>query len=107
MRGTFRRLECDIAGKALRHNDIDRTFADIVSLDKAVVIEMRKLPFPQDAAGLAHLLETLYFFDADVEKSDRGPFDVEQHSRQSATHGSEIDEMCLVRANRGANVEHH
>src|SRR5581483_1337013 len=38
-RGPFRGLERDIAGKALGDHDVDRTLADVVALDEAVIFE--------------------------------------------------------------------
>src|SRR5262245_44632474 len=103
MSGNFCRLESDIVRRALRHDALGRAFDDVIALDKSVELEVRKLPFPQNASSLSHLFESLDFFDADVQKSDRRTFDVEKHTRHRAAHGREIDEMCFVRANRGAN----
>ena len=106
-RGPLGGLERDIAGEALGNDDVDRALADIVAFDKAVIVEMRELTFAQDAAGLAHRFEALDLLDPDIEQADGRPLDVEQHARHGAAHGGEIDQMRLVGADRGSDVEHH
>src|SRR5262245_16904269 len=56
MCGALCRLERDVAREPFRHDNIDRTFADVISLDEAMIVEVRELPLAQDAPSLPHLL---------------------------------------------------
>src|SRR5262249_16312898 len=107
MSGAFSRFERDIASEALCDNNIDGTFADIISLDKAVVVEVWELSFAQDAAGFAHLLQSFYFFDSNVEKPDSRKFNMEWQGGHGTAHGREINEMRLVCTDRSAHIEHY
>ena len=99
-------FERDIAGESFGNDHVYRAFADIVAFHEAVIVEMREIALAQDAAGLAHLLQPLYFLDADIEQANGWPLDIEQHARHSAAHGGEIDQVHFVGADRGPDIEH-
>ncbi len=104
--GSFGSFQGDIAGKALGDHDVHGSLADVVALDEADIIEVGALRLAQDAAGLAHLLETLDLLDPDVEEADRRPLEIEQHPRHGAAHGGERDEVLGIAADGGADIEH-
>ena len=68
--GAFRRLQGDVAGKALDDDDVDHALADLVALDEAAIVE-RQLGALQPGVRLAHLLGALDLLDADVEQRRR------------------------------------
>ena len=67
--GALRGLQRDVAGKAFGDHHIDRALADVVAFDEAGIFEMVEWRFAQDFAGLAHRLESLDLFHADVEQA--------------------------------------
>ena len=105
-RRAFRGLERDIAGKAFGDDDVDLAAADIVAFDKTLIVEIGQVFFAQDAAGLAHLFETLGLFDADIEKAHGRPRQAEQDPRGGGAHDGEIDQVFGIGADRGADIEH-
>src|ERR1051326_2971243 len=72
-RRAFGGLERNVAGKAFGHDDVDLAEADIVALDEADIFKVWQFLLAQHAAGLAHRLEALDLFDADVEEADGRP----------------------------------
>ena len=69
--GTLGGLERDVAGKAFGDHDIDLAGADVVTFDKADIIEIGQLPLAQHPTGFAHFFQSLHFFHTDIEKSHR------------------------------------
>ena len=69
-RRALRRLQRDVAGKALGDRDVDGALAEVVALDEAVIVEARVVQLAQDAPRLAHLLDALDLLDPDVEQPD-------------------------------------
>ena len=104
--GAFGRLERNVAGKAFGDDDVDRAFADVVAFDEAVIIEARQFLLAQDGGRLAHRLEALGLFDADIEQTDARAIEAEQDARHGGAHHRKIDEVVGVRADRGAEIEH-
>ncbi len=102
----FGGLERDVAGKALGDDDVDLALADIIALDKALIVEFRKTLFAKDAAGLAHVFETLDLLDADIEEADGRAIDAEQNARRRRAHDRKINQMSGIGADRGADIEH-
>src|SRR5262249_61474422 len=77
MRRPLGGLQCDISSEAFGDDDVDDTFADVIAFDKPMIVEMRKLTFAQNAARIAHLLQSFDFLDADIEKPDGRTIDAE------------------------------
>ena len=76
-RGALGRLKRDIAGKALGHHHVHRSFADIVALDEAGIFELRPFPRAEHLAGFAHRLKPFDLLNPDIEEPDRGPVEPE------------------------------
>ena len=69
--GAFRRLQRDVAGKALDDHDVDDALADLVALDEAAIVERQaELGLLQPGVRLLDLLVALDLLDADVEQAD-------------------------------------
>src|ERR1700719_1746497 len=96
--GAFGRLERNVAGKAFGDDDVDRALADVVAFDEAVIIEPRQFLLAQDGGSLAHRLEALGLFDADIEEANTRAIEAEQDARHGSAHDGKIDEVVGVRA---------
>src|SRR6516162_2331470 len=70
-RSALGRLERDIAGEALRDEDVDDPLAKIVALDKAVVAQVGQVGLPQYPPRRLDLLDAFDLFRSDIEKTDR------------------------------------
>src|SRR6202166_3392811 len=104
--GAFGRLERNVAGKAFGDDDVDLALADIVAFDKTVIIEAGQFLLAKDGGRLAHRLEALGLFDADIEQTDARAIEAEQDARHGGAHHRQIDEVVGVRTDRGAEIEH-
>src|SRR4026208_620609 len=67
----FRGLQGDVVGKSFGDHDVHCAFADVVTLDKAMIVEMWKPAFTQNAPRFAHLLESFDLLDTAIEQPAR------------------------------------
>ena len=75
------------------------------TLDEPNVVDVAKVHLAQYATSVAHLLQSLDLFDADVEQSHRRPVEIEQHPCHCAAHDGEVNQVGRVRTNRRSHVE--
>ena len=102
-RRALRGLQRNVAGKALRDDDVDGASAEVVAFDEAAVFEPGMVHLSQDPARLAHVLDALDLLDADVEKPDRRAVEAEDRARHGGAHDGEVDQQRGVGANRRAD----
>src|SRR5262249_16377616 len=95
-RRALRRLDRDVAGKPFRHDHVDHALADLAPLDETDVFEIRQTCLAQNAAGVAHLLQSLDLLDADIQQRDLGAFMLENDSRQRAAHHGQVDDVLRI-----------
>ena len=70
-RGALRRLERDVARKALGHEHVHRAAPEIVALDEAVVGHVGPFGLAQNPPRGLHLLQPLDLLDADIDAGRR------------------------------------
>ena len=105
--GALRGLERDVAGKAFGHHHVDRPLADIVALDEADIVEMRRLTARAGCGRPRAPASSPFTSSTPILRSPtRRPVEAEQHPRHGAAHHGEIDQVLGIGADRGAEVEH-
>src|SRR6201999_1099836 len=81
-------------------------FGNIIAFDEAVKFN-RQIGIAQDLRCAADMFVTLNIFGADIENSNRRPFETENGAGEGLPHHGKIDELIGIGADIRTNVEHN